>query len=102
MISQKERDRIHRKIRRILKTYGNSQQLIVAAEECCELAHVLLKGARGNGKPSRESVLDEYADVWVMMAQVKRVFDFTDAEVFEVAKVKVDRTIKRIKEAKKA
>lgn len=98
MLSQKEKDRIHRKIRRILKTYGNNQQMIVAAEECCELAHVLLKGARGNGQPDREAVLDEYADVWVMMAQVRRVFGFTDGEVLEVANVKVDRTLQRIKE----
>lgn len=83
-------------LKRAVETYGAQRQICVAAEELCELSSVLMKYARYDThdaavKAMREKVIDEVADVVVMINQLYTIFDLHDPEVFKRAQAKVAR-----------
>ena len=97
MIDLEARDR---DIWTILRHYGSSAQRLKAIEELSEL---LLALARISLNEERESeryvnLIEEMADVEVMMAQMRMVFDIDAEEISRIANKKIDRTLKRIQE----
>ena len=78
------------------ETYGNSNQILVAAEECCELAKELLKYPRYHDdetaiSKTREKVLDERADMAIVLNHVDAIYNFTEDEILCAMRPKIDR-----------
>jgi NTP pyrophosphatase (non-canonical NTP hydrolase) len=83
-------------LKRARNTYGNLKQTFVAAEELCELATAILKYGRYDDHDKAVSelkpkVIDELADVAIMVEQIKAVFEITDFDIRQRAEVKADR-----------
>lgn len=67
-----------------IATYGELRQVVVAMEELCELTSALAKFIRYNNVDEavfaiRPKIVEEYADVMVMMESMRQIF-FLDAE----------------------
>lgn len=78
------------------ETYGNQTQILVAMEELSELVCVLAKYARYDRhdvaiEKLREKVLDELADVAVVICHVKAIFEISDDATDNRASQKIQR-----------
>lgn len=78
-------------------TYGNKNQILVCIEELNELACVLAKFPRYNNEDDaveklHYDVLDEVADVTIILNHVKSILQITDEEVDD----RVDKKIARL------
>lgn len=78
------------------KTFGDTNQILVAVEELCELACVLTKYPRyhTDGKAVtdlRERVLEECGDVLNALDHVQAIFNITDEDIIKAAAEKGDR-----------
>ena len=80
----------------IINTYGTKNQEDIAVEELSELQKAILKHRRKRSKKRRKKVIDEIADVSVMLEQLKIIYS-CHKEVEERMDYKVDRQVKRIK-----
>lgn len=78
---------------RAVSKYGEELQLIVAIEELSELQKEICKILRGKG--DRNHLLEEVADVTVMLEQIEMIFDLTHS-VNSVVCEKVERLIRRM------
>lgn len=87
-----------RKIAEILGHYSPEAQTIKAIEELAELQAELAKLLIKQG--SREAMKNELADVFIMITQLMAIFDVDPAELDAEVAFKLDRQIKRIREAK--
>lgn len=97
-----------RNLSTIIGVYGYEPQVDMAVEECSELIKALMKFRR-NGKQCncsddverikecREAVIDEIADVSIMVAQLQIIFGCM-GEVEECIDFKINRQLQRIKE----
>lgn len=93
-------------LQRAIRTYGIDAQLLMAVEEAGELQHALLKYRRGahaheEGRHTVAGmdrllydVLEEMADVRIMMAQMELLFGSAD----EMVGRKMDRLRSRLEE----
>ena len=70
------------------------KQLIVAIEELSELQKELCKTLRGN--INKENIIEELADVYIMLDQIKIYFSITCNEVKEMIDKKIERTKERL------
>ena len=70
------------------------KQLIVAIEELSELQKELCKTLRGN--INKENIIEELADVYIMLDQIKVYFSITSNEVEEMIDKKIERTKERL------
>lgn len=72
-----------RNLNTIVETYGNDAQEDMAIEECSELVKAILKFRRSDEKTAemREAVIDEIADVQIMLTQL------------EIAKITAERDV---------
>lgn len=89
-------DQIKEVLKKARKTYGNKNQIMVCMEELCELACVLAKYPRYNDETKateelHDKVLDELADVMIILDHVQQVMGFSDEEVSNRIKSKVER-----------
>lgn len=69
-------------LQRARETYGAHKQIGVAAEECTELAKELIKAFRYDSfddvvKNTKENVVDEVADVLIVLDHVLKLFNIT-------------------------
>ena len=87
-----------RKIAEILGHYSPEAQTIKAIEELAELQAELAKLLIKQG--SREAMKNELADVFIMITQLMAIFDVDPAELDAEVAFKLERQIKRIREAK--
>ena len=78
---------------KLLKLYGD-KQIIIAIEELSELQKELCKVLREKGIYG--SVVEEIADVEIMLEQMKIYFEIKEVELEEMKKHKIERTIKRL------
>ena len=70
-----------------IKQYGTFAQTLMLLEEMSELQKEICKSWRG--KDNREQIAEEIADVEIILAQVKMIYDVAeDAEKWRNAKVK--------------
>ena len=88
-----------RNLNTIVETYGNDAQEDMAIEECSELVKAILKFRRSDEKTAemREAVIDEIADVQIMLTQLEIIFNCV-AEVEDRIDFKINRQMGRIKE----
>ena len=56
--------------------WGMDAQIKIAMEECVELVKALLKLDRKNNGSTRDDVLEEMADVEIMIEQLKLIFNY--------------------------
>lgn len=81
----------------IINTYGVRPQEDIAIEELSELQKAILKHRRYGNKETEQAIIDEIADVSIMLEQLKIIYSCSK-EVEERIDYKIDRQIKRIKE----
>ena len=84
-----------RKLLFLIDHYGTKKQQDIAIEELAELQKAIIKYRREPSDKTKESVVEEIADVQVMLEQLKMIFSCrskTDA----IMDAKIDRQIKRV------
>lgn len=86
-------------------TYGNKNQILVSAEELCELAAILTKYGRYDTHEKaitelRGRVMEECGDVLNALDHVQAIFGITDEEMVEEASHKGDRLQKWLHHSK--
>ena len=85
-----------RKLLFIINTYGIQSQQDIAIEEMSELQKAILKHRRNPSEETRKDIIDEIADVLIMLEQLKIIYSCSK-EVEERMDYKIDRQINRIK-----
>lgn len=81
-----------------IKTYGDDAQLIQAMEELAELQQALCRYLNGR----KNNLLEELADVYIMLEQIKKVTGLTDDAIHPIVATKLTRLENRIIERKDA
>ena len=84
-------------MRDIIEFYGKDMQLNICIEEMSELIKELCKVKRG--KPNRDNIAEEMADVRIIMEQLSIIFD-NDAEVDKWYRFKINRLYERLEQDK--
>ena len=69
---------------------GKASQVLVAVEEMQELSKELLKNVNRN-KENRTQIIDETADVQIMIEQLKVIYSITETELQEATIIKLKR-----------
>lgn len=77
-----------------IETYGVEDQLRMAFEEMAELTQAICKNLRG--KDNLNNVVEEIADVEIMLAQIKMIFEIEQWEVDIQKKAKLIRLAERL------
>jgi leucyl-tRNA synthetase len=73
----------------------DQRQLHIAIEEMSELTKELTKALRGKG--DRDAILEEYADVWIILHTLGQIFDFDYDEIEAAMYVKLKRIEDKLK-----
>jgi len=86
-------------LKKARETYGNSNQILVSAEECCELAKELLKYPRYSTdeaalKNTYNKVLDERADLEIVLDHIDSIYGF-DEDTLTYAVIKKLKRLKK-------
>lgn len=77
--------------------YGLDHQCLVACEECGELIQAISKMRRNpDSRIAREKLLDETADVYIMLSQLMFLFKISKEELDFFIKQKLDRQAGRM------
>lgn len=84
---------------RIVDYYGAENQITKTFEELGELITSIAQYFSKNA--SSFHILEEMADVYIMLEQLKIIFNFDDRQVERMIKRKLDRTITRVDEEMK-
>ena len=80
-----------------IKEWGECAQILVAIEEMAELTKALAKNFRSDDAETVENVVEEIADVEIMMDQLRVIYKQRAAEtVDEIKKAKLNRLAKRL------
>lgn len=79
----------------IINTYGTNVQQDIAIEELSELQKAILKHRRFADNETEKAIIDEIADVSIMLEQLKIIYSCS-REVEERIDYKIDRQVKRI------
>lgn len=86
------------------EVYGDKNQVIVSIEECCELAAILAKFARYHNSETavqelKPQVLDEVADVFIVIDHVTNIFGISDEELTSRMEAKIERLKRWLQES---
>lgn len=93
-----------RNLDNIVTIYGDKNQVDMCIEECAELQKALLKYRRETNKgfpdvekvkEAKEAIIDELADVTVMVEQMKIIYGYEAVE--ERIRFKIDRQMQRLR-----
>ena len=90
-------------LRSFVKHYGYIKQMEVAVEECSELIKAIMKYMRNDAHMSPKNIstghitaiIEEIADVEIMLEQLKIIFDCED-EVEDEVTYKITRQVERM------
>ena len=85
-----ERDNI---FKTLINKFGD-KQMVVAIEELSELQKELCKAIRG--QEVKENIIEELADVSIMLCQIMIYFEIEEADVIKVMDEKIQRTMNRL------
>ena len=77
-----------------IKKYGKQPQLNMAIEEMSELTKEICKYMRGNN--NHDQLVEELADVYITLKQVRMICGIEDKEIAKVKREKIDRLYERI------
>lgn len=80
--------------KKAIETYGKDMQLTVAIEEFSELIKEICKSKRGS--ENRGSILEEMADCYIMLGQVRIIFCISQEEINLEVNQKLDRLAGRL------
>ena len=89
---------------KIIDTYGETNQLSIAQEECAELIQAISKLKRCDLTDSVlyndcvEHIKEEIADVIVCIDQIMLILEILGAEIEPIAQRKINRHIRRIED----
>ena len=83
-------------LERAIETYGEDMQLTVAVEELSELIKEICKSKRGKG--NTENIIEEMADCYIMLEQLKIIFEIKNSEIYSVMESKLERLRDRLDE----
>lgn len=87
---------LHDKAEQIMRHYGADKQLVILVEECSELAKEACKCMR-DGKPYSADMVEEMADVQIMLMQFRRILPrYWLERLYETVRMKLDRQLERI------
>ena len=78
---------------KLLQTFGD-KQIVIAIEELSELQKELCKSLRSNYNYG--NIVEEIADVEIMLEQMKIYFEIKENEVEEMKEIKIKRTKERV------
>ena len=79
----------------LINHYGTKKQQDIAIEELAELQKAIIKYRRDPSDKTKEAVVEEIADVQVMLEQLKMIFS-CKSKTDEIMDEKIDRQIKRV------
>ncbi len=82
-------------IQKAIETYGVDLQKQVAIEEMSELTKEICKDFRG--KANRENIIEEIADVQIMLYQLMAMYNISDTELSITLGLKITRLDERLK-----
>ena len=80
---------------RAVDKYGKDAQLLMVAEECCELALEIHHHNRGRN--NREALLGELADVTIMIDQACHILGIPENELQSAVTAKLNRFSRRLR-----
>ena len=80
-----------------IKTYGTQSQEWMIIEEMSELMKEICKHQRG--KNNREHIVEEMADVYIMLAQARIMYNVSDDEINYMTDTKLARLRNRMRGA---
>lgn len=83
---------------KIIGFHGYQHQLYKSVEELAELGVLIIQDANVRGKVKTEEVLEEIADVYIMLSQLKVIYNLSDRDIEMAIDYKIDRTFERMKE----
>lgn len=78
--------------------YGAEIEATVCTEECGELVQAICKMKRG--KPNRDNLIEEIADVLISIELLKQIYSISDSEIAKWVKYKQAREVERMQEDK--
>ena len=81
----------------LINHYGPMPQQDMAIEELSELQKAILKHRRYATEETKKEVIEEIADVQVMIEQLKIIFS-CKSKIDEIMDIKIDRQIGRVME----
>lgn len=82
-------------IQKAIDTYGYDLQKQVAIEEMSELTKEICKDFRG--EKNRENIIEEIADVQIMLYQLMAMYNISDTELAITLGLKITRLEERLK-----
>lgn len=85
-------------IKSIADHYGNENQIDKTIEEMAELTQALVKYKHCGGDIFKEKVIEEIADVEIMLEQLKYLLKITDEAMISARMYKLARTLSIIGE----
>jgi hypothetical protein len=77
-----------------VEKWGKPIQLIMCIEEMAELTKEISKYFRG--RDNYDQLLEETADVYIMLEQLKIMFNFSAKEIGDVIETKIKKLEKRL------
>lgn len=86
----------------IAEFYGLPNQLYILAEETSELTQASLKYVRDLSKGRRDNLIEEMADVIIVLNQIRHLLRIRDDELHKVIEEKTERQLRRIEQEKEA
>ena len=81
-------------MRSAIRKNGKVMQTVVAIEEMSELQKELTKHIRGKG--NRDNLIEEVADVLIMITQIQIMYCIPDDEIEKVMRFKLNRLKERM------
>lgn len=82
------------KLQAITDHFGKYHQMIKLGEEVGELNKAILRYEDGYTRTTYE-ILEELSDVYVLLAQIKQIYNLDEDEINMIMQMKVDRTIEK-------
>ena len=80
--------------KKAISTYGEKAQKLVAIEEMSELTKEICKDFRG--QLNREHLIEEVADVTIMIYQLLMMYEIGDEEIQQMCERKMERLKERL------
>ena len=78
-------------LRTAIEQFGNDKQMVVCIEEMAELTQQLSKIVIEHPNKDREKVVEEMADVEIMLNQVKIILEIDELELERYKRMKLER-----------
>ena len=90
--------------RKVISTYGPKAQTVIHCEECAELIQAISKMhrirlAEADDKDAYYNLVEEMADVLIIIAQLKEIYGISDSEIQKLVDFKCARQEARINES---